>query len=404
MIVVKIIYINMNSRKNVIKNVLQIQKKSIFIVECPIEYPYEIVELQECVQNCIDNDIKDKKCIVNYENLLLNENGDEALGNTQENMINGNYNLTDLDKGEEIVYKNNETSIKVTTSNKIKNDENNNETTIDLGGCESILRNEYHIPKNKSIYILEVEVKEKGMKIPKIEYEVYYPFNGINLEKLDLIKCANTTIDISHFVNINSKDIDKHDSKSNYYNDICYTSTTEKGTDITLEDRKKEFIKNNYTLCEEDCELTKYDSKTKKALCSCKVKIQLPLISEISFDKSKLYDSFSRIKNFGNFKIMKCYKVLFTKEGMIKNIGCYIIFPIILLHFISIIIFYFKDYKDIQKIINDILEALKYLFVKDNINNDNKKKRRKSTIHKNNIIKNKLISEEKNVMKNKNII
>ena len=59
---------------------------------------------------------------------------------------------------------------------------------------------------------------------------------------------------------------------------------------------------------------------------------------------------------------------------MINNIGSYIIFPIILLQFISIIIFYLKYYKDIQKIINDLLEALKNLFVKDNINNDNKKK------------------------------
>ena len=104
-----------------------------------------------------------------------------------------------------------------------------------------------------------------------------------------------TTIDISHFVNLNSKEIDKHDSKSNYYNDICYTYTTEKDTDITLEDRKKEFIQKNYTLCEEDCELT--DSKTKKALSSCKVKFQLPLISEISFDKIDYMLIFQELKN-----------------------------------------------------------------------------------------------------------
>ena len=61
-------------------------------------------------------------------------------------------------------------------------------------------------------------------------------------------------------------------SSSDYYNDICYTYTSENGTDVTLSDRKKNFIDNNLTVCEEDCEFSDYDTDIGKAICSCNVK------------------------------------------------------------------------------------------------------------------------------------
>ena len=62
---------------------------------------------------------------------------------------------------------------------------------IDLCKCENILKNEYNISYNDSLYILQIISKEdENMKIPKIEYEVYYPFyNNNTLTKLDLNLC-----------------------------------------------------------------------------------------------------------------------------------------------------------------------------------------------------------------------
>ena len=37
----------------------------------------------------------------------------------------------------------------------------------------------------------------------------------------------------------------KYNPSSEYYNDICYTYTTENDTDITLTDRKNEYKENN---------------------------------------------------------------------------------------------------------------------------------------------------------------
>ena len=53
---------------------------------------------------------------------------------------------------------------------------------------KNILKKEYNISLNETLYILQVISEEdKGMKIPKIEYEIFYPFyNNNTLTKLDL--------------------------------------------------------------------------------------------------------------------------------------------------------------------------------------------------------------------------
>ena len=74
--------------------------------------------------------------------------------------------------------------------------------------------------------------------------------NNNKLEQLNLSVCEGIKIEIYLSVNITSDQYDKYDLKSGYYNDICY-SVSSNGIDISLPDRKKEFIENNLTLCEE---------------------------------------------------------------------------------------------------------------------------------------------------------
>ena len=112
---------------------------------------------------------------------------------------------------------------------------------------------------------MQIIAEEDGMKIPKLEYEVYYPLNNSNiLEKLNLSLCKDTKIEISIKVKINDI-IDKYNPSSNYYNDICYKTTSESGTDIPLKTRRNEFIDNNMTLCEENCDLIEYNYNKEKA-------------------------------------------------------------------------------------------------------------------------------------------
>ena len=133
---------------------------------------------------------------------------------------------------------------------------------------------------------------KKDMKKPRLEYEVYYPSNENRLYKLDLNICDTTSIIISNPLKLNGKNIDKYNSSSDYYKDICYTYTTENGTDIILNDRKEEYINNDLNPCEENCNFSNYDYENNVTICSCKVKKELKKISEININKTILYESF----------------------------------------------------------------------------------------------------------------
>ena len=212
----------------------------------------------------------------------------------------------------------------------------------------------------------KIDVFEEGMMIPKIEFDVYYKLNGINLIKLNLSYCSNSKIDISIPTNMSEKDLDKYNSSSDYYNDICYTTTSESGTDITLKDRKTDFIDNNKTLCQENCLLSGYNNNINKAKCSCDIVEPSSEFENMKIDKTKLYKNFIDIKNIANINLLVCYKVLFSKKGLINNYGSYSILVIIISHFIIIIIYYTKNlYSQIQNIINNIsliLDNFEFLF------------------------------------------
>ena len=203
-------------------------------VKCPKQYPFEMVSTQECVSNCSINERKNKLCIINYvsEEKEASTAQDIAINNIKEDLTKG-FDTADIDEGGDIVIEEKGTKLTITSTENQKNSENDkNSTTINLGECETKLKEYYKIPLNKSLYILKLDVFQEGMKIPKIEYEVYYNLNGQNLVKLNLTVCEDTKIDISLPVEI-SEDLDKLNSSSAYYNDICYTSTSDSSTDIS---------------------------------------------------------------------------------------------------------------------------------------------------------------------------
>ena len=81
---------------------------------------------------------------------------------------------------------------------------------MNLGECENILKNKYNISKNSSLYMIQIISGEEGMKIPKVEYEIYYPlYNNNDLKKLDLSLCKGTKVEISIAVKINDS-LDKY--------------------------------------------------------------------------------------------------------------------------------------------------------------------------------------------------
>ena len=119
--------------------------------------------------------------------------------------------------------------------------------------------------------MIKIDVRQEFLKIPKIEYDVFCKLNGTNLIKLDLNYCSNVKIVLSIPIKI-TENLDQLNTSSKYYNDICYPATSNNKTDITLDDRKNEFILNNKTVCQEKCDFSDYNYEIQKAKCSCKVR------------------------------------------------------------------------------------------------------------------------------------
>ena len=305
--------------------------------------------------------ISDFPSYTNYSKFIY-----ESFKRLEENIIQGNYNISEVEEGKGPFHseKGVLTSFTTTYLQKIKEDAQY-ETSINLGQCETKLKEYYNISKESVLYILKMEIEQQFFEIPKIEYSVYYPLNNSKMEKLNLSLCEKDIIEISIPVNISEEDIEKYNPNSNYYNDICSKHTTENKTDITLKDRRKEFLEKNMTLCEDNCEFKTYDYNTKKVKCECDVKSFMSFIDEIKIDKNNLMKNFKKINNIANIKIIKCYQTVFKKENLIKNYGFYILIFILLTLFICIILFCSKYYQAVIDEINEIIKAKKNLAQKN---------------------------------------
>ena len=292
------------------------------------------------------------------------------------------YDITKLDIGENEVIKTKRMTVIFTTVHNQKNNKNNNITSINLGECESLLINQNNISDNQTLYMKIIEVSQEGMKIPKIEYDVYSKLSGNKLEKLNLSICEESKIFLSVPVEIKEESFDEYNSSSGYYNDICYTTTSDSGTDISLKDRKNEY--SNKALCQDDCDLINYDHITKEANCSCDVKQSSFSFALMKIDKEKLLKNFGDIKNIANINILKCKTKLFSKKGLISNIGFYIMILIAILSFIFVLIFNCKDYYRVKRNIIELEFGIKFTFTSKLKEDRNKKQNKKE--EQNNII------------------
>ena len=107
------------------------------------------------------------------------------------------------------------------------------------------------------------------------------------------------------------------------------------------------------SLCEDNCDLVNYDTDTKKAICNCNVKTSVSLSKSI-IDKDQFFKNFIDFDSITNIYVVKCYKLLFTKE-IKNNLGNYILAFIIFIHIILLIVFLSKGYKSFMSQVNKII-------------------------------------------------
>ena len=108
------------------------------------------------------------------------------------------------------------------------------------------------------------------------------------------------------------------------------------------------------TLCEENCVLIEYNYAKERVKCSCDIKVSFHY--NIKFNKEEFNQNFGDIKNNN---ILKCSKIVWKIKELIKNYGFFFMLFILILYFISLFLFCFKSFPEINKDINYINYFLK---------------------------------------------
>ena len=139
------------------------------------------------------------------------------------------------------------------------------------------------------------------------------------------------------------------------------------------------------TLCEEDCTLEEYNKTSEKVKCNCKIKVNIPIIKNVQFDKSKLLQHFTNINKIINIEILKCYKNVLKFKYLLKNYGFLFYSLMLVIYFITLFIFYLKSYSVLKKRSKKIFKFTQFnlnqkeqYLKKSKDNNKSKKSRNKS--------------------------
>ena len=318
---------NNNCLKECPENFKPLGKDNFCTAVCPKESPFLYLNLLKCTPNCTIAERQDNLCIINYFpnaednfnilDIVIQQTRHELFNNFDSSVVNGKYIK---EKGANMIIKR--------TNDKIEND-----IDIDLTECEEKLKEHYDIDPIDSLYMFIINIEQEGMTVGSFDYELLYPINGTNLVKLDLSICKDVKVKINIPLNL-TDDIEKYNSSSPYYNDVCYIADSENGSDLTLSERKNSYVDNNMQVCEKRSDFISYNTETQKAVCSCGIKLEDPLLDNGKIDKDLLLNSFTDISNFANIKIMTCYKTVFQKKLIMKNIGFYLFAILILFNLI----------------------------------------------------------------------
>ena len=322
---------------------------------CGENFSYLLIKNKECINYCNIEQLLDKICQIDCVSI---NNFNSIIKNVESIIYKDNF--TD---NEEIVIVGNNVIYDIITS-KMEH-KNKNISYIDFGECEKKLKQQNDIDY---LLIIKYDIKLNESSPTNIQYKVYDPSTK---RELNLSICSDDKINIDIpmklvgqsrdlYQNFSSLGYDILNIKDPFYNDICTTFSTNDETDIILSDRRRAYYNENLILCENGCEYSDYDLDNNLVKCKCLVKNYFENeIKVINFQKENL-SSFFDIKTYANIDVLKCYKLLFTKKGLIKNYGAYLLEFIVFLYIIIMIVFYINYKSTIIKLIVNAFPRYKY--------------------------------------------
>ena len=377
---------------------LCLNEQKDYCLTCKYKYSFMADGTKICFDlsnnKCTSTDIIKNKCT----NITLNPIQISEL----DSIIRGEYlsNNTKYNGKNNIIQTEN-VLFQVTSLDNQSNSDFRELSIIDLGKCKEKLKAHYNIPETESLIIYKTDIKTSNSIQTYVQYEIYNP---LNLERLNLTFCEDSKVTISSNVHLDNSTISLYnslfdsgynlfDEKDPFYSDICCTYTSQNGTDMTLVDRKKEIldIKGNISLCQENCELSFFNSTTQDIKCVCYPQIN-KIETDFSYSDKKfpfelIRDNFfNSIKN-SNFLVLKCYKLAFDISSLLINFGRIIMTIIVIISFAFLFVFLFYDYKRIDSFLITILNSK--MKNKTNLSDNKllktkKKEYKKKNLHKNN--------------------
>ena len=292
-----------------------------------------------------------------FYNLEESFNNTEHIYNNIKNGLILNFNKTENNYLK--IDTNNNYSFQITTVNNqmdsLLNNIKSEFSVIDLKECTKKLNKEIGREEDADLIILKYE-NENQVDVNKksIQYEIYNPENN---NKLDLSVCSDTKIDIyipvqlseetqQLFEDLKSQGYNLFDKHDKFYTDICIPYKSKDGTDILLSDRLNKFFVNNELSCQANCEYSDYLPGSEYLKCECNVvnkeKIETKEPEKITA-KSTL-KSFYNILRYSNYKVFKCYKLVFRKRTLFENKGSILSLIYFLGFFFGLIIFFFRKF------------------------------------------------------------
>ena len=238
--------------------------------------------------------------------------------------------------------------------------------SINLGTCEQTLKDAYNITNELSLIILKYFKGEYSPNEKAIQYELYHP---ITYEKLNLSFCKNDTLEVNiqinleqNFINLFEKAKEQGynllDPDDPFYSKICTRYTSENGTDVLLDDRVSFYFNKvaNLTTCPENCRFISYSPEDQNLKCECGViEADINTIDVNNIIGSNTYQSFYSTLKYSNYKVMRCYNLVFNFPIFRTNIGSILTLILFIIYIIFMIYYVYQGISPIRISISKII-------------------------------------------------
>jgi len=354
--------------------------------ECPLTYPFFNQTNNQCMESVSFEDLLK----INFTSYTSEEENQILYNLFKNNIIetySGNENLIVTTQDSNVFQLTN--SLNELNAKNGKSSNGYNLSMIDLGECGIKLKKKYNINDDTPLIIFKLEKAGEVASKRNIQYEVYNPNTK---KKMDLSICDDEKVNIYIPVTLSDgtqelrSDLlnygyDLFNSNDIFYQDICTPYTSVNGTDVLLSDRRDYFFNDSETSCQEGCEYSGYSSENKHLKCECSVnneEIKTEKVDE-KFDQKIIFNSFYDVIKYSNYKVLKCYKLVFNLEIFNYNYGSYVFFVYFIFYAFFNIFFFIKGFYYVK------VYAAKILYNNNAVNNSNikldKRKSRKSILN-----------------------